>query len=331
MASYDEHGNFNSDKFKEEIKKYGGEVVSEDDKTIVVEVDGYQATVDKKTGEIIGEIGKAGVKPEFTVDQKLDSTAETVTLTVTVTNEVDKVDSITITDQVLGTRLEGIVNGKVGTFTTTLNGMYEVEVTATTNGLPRSNKKTVEVNLISVGFSMEYGRIEVVWIDKENNVIDKPLVPVLVDNEMTPVKWEGEGDNPTEQNVTKDDSSWYEYKAGTGKDDNLTSRWANVKYKESYFVWIPRYAYRITYYASEDSDQVTGYCDDRGIVDVKGNVQQSFEEAQITKVTNNGKNYIVHPAFKNGTDNNFKNGEWDEELSGIWVAKYEMSKCRFAN
>ena len=33
--------------------------------------------------------------------------------------------------------------------------------------------------------------------------------------------------------------------------------------------------------------------------------------------------YVVHPAFRNGTDNNFMLGEWDEEVAGFWVAKYE--------
>ena len=33
--------------------------------------------------------------------------------------------------------------------------------------------------------------------------------------------------------------------------------------------------------------------------------------------------YVVHPAFTDGTSNNFKNGEWDKEVSGFWVAKYE--------
>ena len=33
--------------------------------------------------------------------------------------------------------------------------------------------------------------------------------------------------------------------------------------------------------------------------------------------------FVVHPAFRNGTDNKFMLGEWDEEVSGFWVAKYE--------
>ena len=45
----------------------------------------------------------------------------------------------------------------------------------------------------------------------------------------------------------------------------------------------------------------------------------------VKSVESNGKKYIVHPAFRDGRSNNFKNGEWKSELSGIWVAKYEAS------
>ena len=33
--------------------------------------------------------------------------------------------------------------------------------------------------------------------------------------------------------------------------------------------------------------------------------------------------YVVHPAFRDGSSTNYMNGEWDEEVSGFWVAKYE--------
>ena len=41
------------------------------------------------------------------------------------------------------------------------------------------------------------------------------------------------------------------------------------------------------------------------------------------EVNNHMNDYVVHPAFRDGTSNKFKLGEWDEEVSGFWVAKYE--------
>ncbi len=127
-----------------------------------------------------------------------------------------------------------------------------------------------------VDFSMGYGRIEVVWLDIDDNVISEPNIPKL--GNMIPVKWEGF----TEKETTASDSEWYSYKAKEGIEDNLDSYWANAKNKvgdvESYFVWIPRYAYRITYYESKESDKITGYCDPNGIQDIYGNVQQSIRK-----------------------------------------------------
>ena len=53
VGNYDKTGSFDSDKFKEEIQDVGGTVTAEDDSTITVEVDGYEAVIDKETGEII--------------------------------------------------------------------------------------------------------------------------------------------------------------------------------------------------------------------------------------------------------------------------------------
>lgn len=61
MSSFDKDGKFNRDKFKEEIGKMGGTIVSEDENTIVVKLDGYQATIDAKIGKIISF---EGVKEE---------------------------------------------------------------------------------------------------------------------------------------------------------------------------------------------------------------------------------------------------------------------------
>ncbi len=320
MASYNEDGKFDVDIFKEEIKKINATIVSEDENTIVVEKDGYAATIDKNTGKIISFESSKGVVPEIEVNKTLSG--KTVTITVEVTNEVEQVNSITVINLDNGTELTGTVNGKTGTFETTLNGTYKVEVKATTEKIQKTAEETIEVTQIPVEFSQAYGRIEVIWLDTNDNVIEKPNAPTL--GNMTPVKWNGFSETET----TASDPEWYNYKAKTGTEDNLDSQWANAKNKigevESYFVWIPRYAYRITYYASNTSSEITGYCDGKGIREVNGTVRQQIGTAK--EIISNGKSYIVHPAFRDGTSNNFKNGEWDSELSGIWVAKYEPSR-----
>ena len=170
-------------------------------------------------------------------------------------------------------------------------------------------------------FNTSYGRIEVVWLDKENNIIEKPLAPVL--GGMTPVKWNG----TTESTTTATDANWYEYKAIEGTEDNLTSRWANAKNSDgSYFVWIPRYGYRITYYQNEESNDITGYCDGRGIVDALGNVEYKLDEGiETVKDVENNKSYIVHPAFMKDDEHSYEHGGWSSDLAGIWVGKYEAS------
>ena len=70
-----------------------------------------------------------------------------------------------------------------------------------------------------------------------------------------------------------------------------------------YFVWIPRYAYKKS---SNTMD----------IVFLKGTTNE-FSGG----IVGTGNSYITHPVFTN----NPSNGGWDEELSGIWVAKFESS------
>ena len=134
---------------------------------------------------------------------------------------------------------------------------------------------------------------------------------------MTPVKWDGTTESPAKADNS---DGWYNYAAGTGTEDNLNSHWANAKDGDNYFVWIPRYAYRITYYDSKDSDVATGYYDGRGMVDTQGNQKYALE-AGIETVESNGKSYIVHPAFETNLDL----GGWSGDLAGIWVGKYETS------
>ena len=133
------------------------------------------------------------------------------------------------------------------------------------------------------------------------------------------------------------DEEWYNY-------DETDKRWANVMlcdgtYDEntpigteiqekdlgSMFVWIPRYAYKIT----------SGYHDaPNGGIDVKFLIGTTNETADASNVneynsetTNNytkfPDGYVVHPAFQNGQSTGYQNGEWKKEITGIWVAKFE--------
>ena len=113
---------------------------------------------------------------------------------------------------------------------------------------------------------------------------------------MTPIKWNGNAWVET----TGDDEEWYDYSA---------KKWANAKTSDgSMWVWIPRYAYSIT----------SGYhSSTTGIIEVEFMKGTSKESASGRTNFNNASgqgNWNIHPAFTYG-----------EEVSGIWVAKFEAS------
>ena len=117
-------------------------------------------------------------------------------------------------------------------------------------------------------------------------------------------------------------NSGYSYKEQTGTTENGgTSEWANAKVTtqvgdqtiESYFVWIPRYAYKI------DSTNQT-----IDIKFIKGTGKETVDGTPCKYVSENptADDYIVHPAF---TDEE-ENGGWDSQIAGIWVGKYETAR-----
>ncbi len=126
----------------------------------------------------------------------------------------------------------------------------------------------------------------------------------------------------------------YSYTIGDNKTDTKDSRWANAKTEDgSYWVWIPRYAYKITYYTDAaktvKSTDKTLY----GKIDVL--FLNGTSNTMYRDVLGNARplpeGYIVHPAFQKMTaeeESGGKNplGKWDTELEGIWVAKYEASR-----
>ena len=156
--------------------------------------------------------------------------------------------------------------------------------------------------------------------------------------------------------TTKTDSNWYSYNGDTvnapklvGKmtpikynldlpsGANKTNRWANaITADGSMWVWIPRYAYKITYYTDSNYTTTSTTKTQYGKIDVAfvkyENGQNTFLNSTdsgtiTTDPTSQGAgttNWLVHPAFVN----NVNNGGWDSELSGIWVGKFETTGAK---
>lgn len=176
------------------------------------------------------------------------------------------------------------------------------------------------------------GKIDVVWLDTENNVIEEPNSPVLtktVGNStygLTPVKYNSSMTDHWEE-VTNTSEEWYKYiiqsdKIGDAQEG--TSRWANARANDgSLFVWIPRYAYKITYYDKRGNE--IGYSTNKGIINSRGKLLYETDSNYATseKVQTAGfEDYIVHPTFTINAENG---GGWPKELDGIWFAKFEAN------
>ena len=193
-------------------------------------------------------------------------------------------------------------------------------------------------------FDMSNGVIEIEFLEGTSyNITQTPNHPALKSG-MTAITYNSNGTVNTVSNSNGTD--WYSYVAGSGTSDNNASRWANAKVTvnnvDSYFVWIPRYAYRIIYFDSSTSKEqykegtlseedaiakgkIVGYSDSRGIVDTEGRTKPGVSVQ--TEVPIGRKRFKTHPVF----DGDVNYGGWAEDdgtpvkLQGIWVAKYEAS------
>ena len=180
-------------------------------------------------------------------------------------------------------------------------------------------------------FNMSNGVIEIKWLAGNTNyVIDTPNEPVVTNDLQQGM---------TMELIKYEKGNWvsgtdYNYIEGSGTEDNNSSKWANARVTidgiESYFVWIPRYAYKIIYFEDEDAKKaymednsktegIVGYSDSRGIVDKDGKRVDGVTSYKSIKV---GDYFIPHPAFTDNIDL----GGWDENIEGIWVGKYETSR-----
>lgn len=172
---------------------------------------------------------------------------------------------------------------------------------------------------------------------------EKKVNNPIVYEGMIPVKWDTNKSNWVV--TTEEDNQWYEY----GNQSENEKRWANVmlsdgKYKAetvevgteiedtelgSMFVWIPRFAYKITngYHGNGINKEGAGTIDVQFLV---GETNQTIENELVEeKPKLNGDyetatamtNFVLHPSFSKDTEE----GGWNHERKGFWAAKFEAS------
>ena len=141
---------------------------------------------------------------------------------------------------------------------------------------------------------------------------------------MTAIKFTEPTDSTEGKDEKVSDSSkndWYNYSE---------KKWANAQTEDgSMWVWIPRYAYKITYKDTSNKEQggtidvvfLVGTTDN--YYDKDGKLQTAKRQTSETDIPDATKDYVVHPAFTNESNIGYVNGGWKKELTGIWVSKFE--------
>ena len=140
--------------------------------------------------------------------------------------------------------------------------------------------------------------------------------PILYDNMVAVTYKNGEFVVADSTNNDKD-NLWYDY--GNAKWANAVvvrnNRYNKVGAKINdddilgYFVWIPRYRYKLWNVMDEVSDSYNAY--DNGISIIFENGIDSVENKKIEN-----DNYLTHPAFL-------------DNLRGFWISKYELSEGNY--
>ena len=108
-----------------------------------------------------------------------------------------------------------------------------------------------------------------------------------------------------------------------GKYDTTTAVGTEVAVDDlgSMFVWIPRFAYKIT---SNYHSNTTGGIDVKFLKGTSSETDDNVTIVEYNETTTNNytqfpDGYVVHPAFTNDVSK----GGWSTQLTGIWVAKFE--------
>ena len=152
----------------------------------------------------------------------------------------------------------------------------------------------------------------------------KTNVPKL-EGQMKKVYWDNTGNEIEEGNSNFDEKQWYDYG---------NNRWANMKTTNgSYFVWIPRFAYKITsgYHTNAPNGGTIEIKFLEGATNKFADGSGEIAETNPSKITYTGdkqNEWLVHPAFTsnaaNGGGFGVKEGE-NDGIEGFWFGKFEAT------
>jgi hypothetical protein len=120
---------------------------------------------------------------------------------------------------------------------------------------------------------------------------------------MTPIKWDASNNEIT---TTASDTAWYDYSA---------KKWANAKTADgSYWVWIPRFAYKMSngFHSSTAGTFSIKFL--KGVSNTTSDSTSIQTSGYLVGTKDTSNNYFMHPAFDFGGN-----------ILGYWVAKFEAS------
>ena len=195
-------------------------------------------------------------------------------------------------------------------------------------------------------------------IEKQGGSVTGTIFPVAITNGNSSYQVDQYG-NITEQkknenieenwtvaDISNNNDEWYAYKDASGKKVDVNtpklangmtaikyekdvegSKWANTVTKDgSMWVWIPRYAYKITYKNKDDKSAggtidiafLKGTTNEFLDSTIQGDVKTSISDVTYTDNANGTKSqdqWVLEPAFTFGGEN----------IAGFWFAKFETS------
>lgn len=264
---------------------------------------------------------------------KLDPDRPTVDITANTgdtTSEFTITYTITFNKGVINFTEDDIIvtNGVKGTFTKLTDNTYTIVVTNTNEGVQEitiADSVCTDVD----GNNNLAGSKNVSIVLQENtdgsyNIRKGVNSPILAD-EMVAVYWNNNGDEISSNDPNFVYKDWYDYIVQeSNTTSGGTSKWANAKTTDgSYWVWIPRFAYKIT---SGYQTRSTGTIDIDFVRNTTNLGSDGVTEYAITEdieqaiVDTFMSYFVVNPAFRYTT-----NANETTEMPGFWMAKYEMS------